>query len=171
MRFIFCMRFICLCMKRHILLCAMLLSYGCILYIISEHIEGKTSISNIICDTSLRHFILLFFMFMAIFTILYENYRNHCASFWIILSLIVNICVLLFIQETKTLHYVFCYIIFLLIFLFMFIHRNKHICLFLLLWVQFFFYIGIQMFPSLFLHMEVLIIGIFALYYLVLHFV
>jgi hypothetical protein len=146
-----------------------------IIYVFFNYNNDK-SISHIISNGTTNNIILIPMIFMSIFTIMYEIKRNNFISLIIIIFLIIGIIGIIFISIDKYMHYIYAYIVFICIILFMIFHTfiiYKNNILYNLLYINLF--IGnniiqnINNMNNIFIQ-EALFIGIFALFYIILHF-
>jgi hypothetical protein len=113
---------------------------------------------------------------MFIFTIFYEIERNNIISLIIILFLIIGIIGVIIINVNENMHYFYAYMVFISIIIFMIYHTyiyNFHNILYNLVCVNLFILDelikNINNLENIFVQ-EALFIGIFGLFYIILHF-
>ena len=137
--------------------------------------NSNNSVSNIICNSNCKNYILFFMFLMGIGTLLYELERNDTYSQIIISVLLIGIYGLICINETNRIHYIFAFLVFIAILFFMIRHCYLSYCNTILLssvileiFVLLFIIININ--ENIF-YGEILYILNFAFYYLYLHFI
>lgn len=156
----------------------MLISYAvCILTILGW--EGNSipmTVSSTLSDEKTNGIILASMLSMGFFTILYERERKDIVSFVSMLFILIGIYGVILIEETEPIHYIFASTVFISIMAFMF-RNTTSIYLFLLCILNFvlmLFLFGCILSiihdHTLFLISEIGFIGIFAIFYLFLHF-
>ena len=145
-----------------------------ILYIICN--SDNNSISHIISNENINNIIFISMIFMFIFTIFYEIERNNIISLIIILFLIIGIIGVIIININENMHYFYAYMVFISIIIFMIYHTyiyNFHNILYNLVCVNLFILDelikNINNLENIFVQ-EALFIGIFGLFYIILHF-
>jgi len=106
-------------MKKHILLCLMIICYLLPIGYVYYNYNSNKSVSNIICDDTCKYYILFFMGLMGIVTLLYELERDDIYSQILISILLIGIYGLISINETNAGHYVFASLVFISILLFM----------------------------------------------------
>lgn len=108
-------------MNKNLLLSLMLFSYLLpILFVFYS--RTSHSVSNIICNSNCRNYILFFMFLMGIGTLLYEYERNDWASQIIICILLIGLYGLIYKDETHKIHYFFAFLVFIAILSFMIRH-------------------------------------------------
>ena len=158
---------------KNILLGFMIMVYLIPIIYIYYYYNQNKSVSNIICDSKCRKNILFFMVIMGLLAILYEIERNDNISLILIITILIGIYGVIFINEKKKTHYLFATIVFLSIIGFMIRNCYRIRCnfLYLLLFIQIIllFTTIINIKGNIF-YSEVFFILNFALYYLYLHY-
>lgn len=162
----------------------MLISYAvCIYFVICSYSEGGgrvTTLSNIISNPKYQNSILVSMISMGIFTVLYEFDRKDRVSFIAMLLLLVGVYGVVMIEEIYLIHYVFTTVVLFSIFTFMFQQSSLFYesmfgsWLFFLLSINYFIMIYIIYTIILHIHAfffvsEVIYVGCFGIFYLLLH--
>lgn len=153
----------------NILFVCMLVTYGIFIYLLYDKIHKKNSISKIIQEN--RELIFVIMLIMGFFTILYE-YKKYQKLSISIITLLIGIYGVTLLDE-NIYHYCFADLVAISIFFFMYEHclyKKKNIY-----WL--FFYMTIICFIGCIIDMnknitywEAGFIGLFALFYIILHF-
>ena len=161
---------------KNILFTLMFLCYLIPILCILIYYNNDDSISHIISNKTINNIILFSMMFMFIFTIIYEIKRNNIISLIIILFLIIGIIGVIFINVNEYMHYVYAYIVFISIIIFMIFHTliiYKNNILYNLVYINLDIsneiIQNINNSNNIFIQ-EALFIGIFGLFYIILHF-
>ena len=163
-------------MNKNVLLSFMLFSYMLpILFVFYG--RSSHSVSNIICNNNCRNYILFFMFLMGIGTLLYEYERNDWVSQIIICILLIALYGLIYINETRKIHYFFAFLVFTAILGFMIRHCylmncNSILILSLYLEIVTLLIIGIDINGNNnIFYSEIFYILNFAFFYLYLHFI
>ena len=163
-------------MNKNFLLSFMLFSYLLPILFVFYNYNSNNSLSNIICNTNSRNYILFFMFLMGIGTLLYEYERNDRITQIIICILLIGLYGLIYINETHKIHYFFAFLVFIAILGFMSRHcylTNCHSILLLLLYLEIvallIIVIDINKNENIF-YSEIFYILNFAFFYLYLHF-
>ena len=109
-------------MNANLLLSLMLFSYFLPILFVFYNYNSNHSVSNIICNKNCRNYILFFMFLMGFGTLLYEYERNDWASLIIICILLIGLYGLIYINETRKIHYFFAFLVFIAILGFMIRH-------------------------------------------------
>jgi hypothetical protein len=162
-------------MNKNVLLSFMILCYLLPILLVFYNYNCNNSLSNIICDTNCKQYILFFMFLMGIGTLLYEIERNDIYSQIIIGILLIGIYGLIYVNETYTIHYFFAYVVFIAIVFFMIRHCYLTDCNIILLLSLCFgiftlLHIVINMNQKIF-YCEIVYILNFAFFYIYLHFI
>jgi hypothetical protein len=162
-------------MNKNVLLMFMILCYLLPIYYVYYNYNSNNSVSNIICNTNCKYFILFFMFLMGIGTLLYELERNDRYSIVLICLLLIGIYGLICVDETHIIHYIFAFIVFTAILFFMIRHCflvkcNTILLSSLFLEIVMLLFIIANINENIF-YSEVIYILNFAFYYLYLHFI
>ena len=109
-------------MNKNLLLSFMLFSYLLPILFVFYNYNSNNSLSNIICNTKCRNYILFFMFLMGVGTLLYEYERNDGITQIIICILLIGLYGLIYITETHKIHYFFAFLVFISILVFMIRH-------------------------------------------------
>lgn len=158
--------------NKNFLFTFMFICYSIPIIYIFLYYKNNKSISHIISNGTTNNTVLYPMIFMFIFTIMYEVKRNNLLSLIIIIFLIIGIIGVIFID--KYMHYIYAYIVFLSIILFMIYHTiiiYTNNILYNLVYINSLVALNIieNNNNDIFIQ-EILYIGIFALFYTILHF-
>ena len=163
-------------MNKNLLLSFMLFSYLLPILFVYYNYNSNNSLSNIICNTNSRNYILFFMFLMGIGTLLYEYERNDRITQIIICILLIGLYGLIYINETHKIHYFFAFLVFIGILGFMIRHcylTKCHSILLLSLYLEIvallIIVIDINKNENIF-YSEIFYILNFAFFYLYLHF-
>lgn len=154
----------------NILLFLILITYLFPICITCFKYDNNTSISSIIYNFKFTY--IFFFTIMSLLIIIYEYKRKENIPFYSIFFLIINIYIIILTDENKIIHKISCYLTFILIIIFELYYSIKlnNIILYILLSIQILLSIIIYLNKKYFFKLECLIILIFGIFYLYLHF-
>ena len=162
-------------MNKNTLLTYMILCYLIPIIFVCYNYTSNNSVSSIICDENLKHYIFIFMFLMGVGTILYELERNDKYSQIIICLLLIGIYGVIHINESDIIHYYFTFVVFIAILFFMIRHcylKSCNIIIMSSLYLEILtlFLIIININENIF-YGEIIYILNFAFFYLYLHFI
>lgn len=162
-------------MNKNVLLSFMLLCYIIPILIVYYNSNSNKSVSNIICNDNCKSYILFFMFLMGIGTLLYEFERDDKYSQISIIVLLIGLYVLICVNETYTIHYLFAFLVFTAILFFMIrqcylTDCNTVLLTSLVLEILTLFFIIININKNIY-YGEIVYILNFAFFYLYLHFI